>query len=457
MFLMFKFEIKNEYKKSRTGFFNTPHGKLETPNLAIVATHGHIKLLNKTDEKRANPDLTISNTFHLFVNKKVAEIKKAGGLHKWSGLKNPIMTDSGGFQVFSLGWGQRHGVGKILDRRGYPFQKPRSISPARKLPLDSRPRSLVRQLADSNHARSASETFFQRTSSPLNNVEILEEGVIFIFNGKKYELTPEKSMKIQRDLGADIIFAFDECTSPLHSYAYTKKAMVRTHRWAVRCLTEKLKNSCLRQGFGGQAKTKKKEQALFGIVQGGIYEDLRKKSSKFIGSLNFDGFGIGGCFGEKQMGKSIGWSLSGLPLDKPRHLLGIGKIKDIFIAVKQGIDLFDCVVPTREARHGVLYTKAGKLNIGKQIFERDKKMIEKNCGCWACRQGITRQEIYYHFKERHFISINQLNQYKSALFGKKLATIHNIYFFKRLFGEIREAVVNKKLEKLEKEYYNYLE
>jgi queuine tRNA-ribosyltransferase/7-cyano-7-deazaguanine tRNA-ribosyltransferase len=405
---MFEFEIKNIYKKARSGFFYTPHGKLETPNLAIVATHGKIKLLNKTDQLRANPDLIIANTFHLFVNGKVAEIKKASGLHKWSSFKKPIMTDSGGFQVLSLGLGRIHKTGKVA----------KNISIYR----NTRQRILA------------------------SNVQISEDGAVFNFNNKKYKITPETSIKIQQDLRADIIFAFDECTSPFNSYAYTKKAMERTHRWAVRCL--KTHNSKLIT------------QALFGIVQGGLFEDLRKKSSKFIGSLPFDGFGIGGSFGEEQMKQAVAWAVSYLPEEKPRHLLGIGKIKDIFIAVKQGIDLFDCPIPTREARHGVLYVKTGKLNIEKGIFTKDRKLIESGCGCWVCRQGITRQEIHHLFKEERLnsvkIRVNPFsNPYKSVSKAKRLATIHNIYFFKNLFEEIREAITDDKLEKLEKEYYNY--
>lgn len=390
---MFEFEIKNKNKNARTGFFNTPHGKLQTPNLAIVATHGKIKLLDGIDQKRANPDLTISNTFHLFVNKKVAEIKKAGGLHKWSGFKNPMMTDSGGFQILSLGLGRIHKIGKVA----------KNVVIYR----NTRKRMLI------------------------SNVKISENGAIFNFNGKKYKITPEISMGIQRDLGADIIFAFDECTSPFNSHAYTKEAVERTHRWAIRSLEAK------------NLKDKSHEQALFGIVQGGIFEDLRKKSSKFIGSLDFDGFGIGGSFGEEQMKQALIWALSSLPEEKPRHFLGIGKVKDIFISVKQGIDLFDCPIPTREARHGVLYTKKGKLNIEKGIFEKDKKLIEKSCGCWVCRRGIERNEIRDNFKN-------------DKILGQKLATLHNIYFFRNLFEEIRQAVANGKLEKLEKEYYNYL-
>ncbi len=337
----------------------TAHGRIETPNMAFVATHGSIKLLNKTDHKLANPDLMISNTFHLWVNKKVPEIKKAGGIHKWNGWNKPMMTDSGGFQVFSLGWGKVHGIGKI--------------------------RSTKHEIRNKFNPPNGGQ-------NSKNKTQITNEGVIFEYDGKKYKLTPEKSIKIQHNIGADIIFVFDECTSPYHNHRYNLEALKRTDRWAVECLDFH--------------KRKKSDQMLFGIVQGGIYKDLRKKSSKFIGSLDFDGFGIGGSFGEKQMKDVVGWALSGLPKEKPRHLLGIGKISDIFTAVEQGIDLFDCVIPTREARHGVIYTKAGRIN----IKSRDLK-------------------------------------------ARRLAIIHNIRFYKELFAKIREAIHKKKnLNSLKKDY-----
>ncbi len=391
---MIEFEIKNSRGKFRTGVLKTPHGKIETPNLAIVATNGGIKFFNKADHDKAKLELTISNTFHLFVNKKIPEIKKVGGLNKWSSLKNPTMTDSGGFQVFSLGWGGVHGMGKV--------GKAGSQSKEVRLP----------KLRNSQ-------------------VKILEKGVLFNYNGKKYKLTPEKSIKLQKDIGADIIFAFDECTSPLHDHAYNKKALERTHRWAKRCLMEFNKKRHVTSG----------EQALFGIVQGGIYKDLREESSRIIGSLPFDGFGIGGSFGEKQMKQVLNWALSGLPNEKPRHLLGIGKLNDIFIAVKKGIDLFDCVIPTREARHGRIYIPSGKLDIGKEIFIRDKKIIDKKCNCWVCKSKISRSGLRDFFKN-------------DKLKGQKLAMLHNIEFYKNLFAEIRESA--GKFEKLEKKYYNHL-
>lgn len=361
------FKVEKQYKKARAGVLKTKHGLIKTPNMAFVATHGKIKLLNKNDHKKAKPDLMISNTFHLWVTKKVPQIKKAGGLHKFFNHKIPVMTDSGGFQVFSLGWGRSHGIGK--------FQITNS-----KLQIKS------------------------KIPNTKNLVKITDDGAEFIYNNKKYKLTPEKSIRIQHDIGADIIFVFDECTSPYHNHAYNLMALKRTNDWAKKCLNVH-KNS---------------NQLIFGIVQGGVYEDLRKKSSKFIGSLDFDGFGIGGSFGEKQMGKVIGWALSGLPKEKPRHLLGIGKIKDIFTAVEQGIDLFDCVIPTREARHGIIYTKKGKINIKKfkplsKVYQQDKAKAQR------------------------------------------LAIIHNIKFYKNLFRQIRQAIASGKgLKALKKDYEVFL-
>jgi len=385
------FQIKNKLGKARTGAIKTAHGKILTPGFAFVATHGTIKSLDKKEHSLASPELTISNTFHLFVTGKVKEIKKAGGLHKKFGLKNPIMTDSGGFQIFSLGWGKVHKIGKVNSQ---------------KLPSTS------------------------DVEGRKNSVRIGRDGVVFSYDGKKYELDPKISIKIQEDLGADIIFAFDECTSPLHNYDYNKKSLRKTHRWAKECLEAKNKNG----------------QALYGIVQGGIFENLRKESSAVIGALPFDGFGLGGSFGEKQMGEVIDWSLSGLPEDKPRHLLGIGAIKDIFIGAENGIDTFDCVIPTREARHGALYSKNGRLDIQRGIFAEDNKAIERGCKCQACNSGVKRKEFRKIFLE---------NKPKA----RRLATLHNIYFYKTLLDKIRKAIDSGKLsnwEKLKKEYEKLL-
>ena len=378
------FVIKKRVKKARVGILTTPHGKIQTPNLAFVATHGNIRILDKKEERIAAPNLIIANTFHLWVNGKVAEIKKAGGIHKWNGLKIPTMTDSGGFQVFSLGWGKAHNVGKI--------------------------KSQISNIK----------------SDGKSQVKINNNSVVFSYDGKKFELNPEKSIKLQHDIGADIIFVFDECTSPLHDFAYNKKSLEKTHRWAKQSLSAHKKNleAELLSELGSSAS---KSQQLFGIVQGGVYEKLRKQSSKFIGSLDFDGFGIGGSFGEKQMGKVLEWALSGLPEEKPRHLLGIGRLKDIFIAVEKGIDLFDCAIPTREARHGILYTKNRKINYKKRPARR--------------RGGGTK--LYGIYK-------------KDKIKAMKLATIHNIKFYKELFKKIRLAISQGRgLKELKKEYKIY--
>lgn len=385
------FKVKAKSGEARTGVLQTEHGKILTPNMAVVATHGSIRFFDRTDHKRASPELLISNTFHLWVQKKVPEIKRAGGIHRWSKIKEPIMTDSGGFQVFSLGWGKVHSIGKI--------SKGEDVEPITK----------------------------QKSSLKISN-----DGVVFTYDGKEMELTPEKSMKIQKDIAADIIFSFDECTSPYHGRLYTQKSLKRTHDWAERSLKE-FRN-----------KNKNKGQQIFGIVQGGIYEDLRKKSSKFIGSLSFDGFGIGGSFGEREMGEAIDWALSGLPDEKPRHLLGVGRIKDILIAVERGMDLFDCVIPTREGRHGTVYTLEGKLDIRRGVFAEDKKKIDKGCDCYVCKKLATRKALCEFFKQ-------------SKEEAQKLAVIHNINFYKIFFKKLRLAIEKGKgLESIKKEYKNYI-
>jgi len=292
----------------------------------------------------------------------------------WSG---PITTDSGGFQVFSLGAGFETKVGKVLKEKD----------------KQSKNRSQEAKL-----------------------VKIDSDGVTFTshLDGSRHRFSPEKSIQIQEDLGADIIFVFDECTSPLADHVYTKQAMERTHVWAKRCIKAK----------------KRKDQALFGIVQGGPYEDLRKMSAEFIGGLPFDGFGIGGSFGQGEMRKTLKWVMPYLPDDKPRHLLGIGYLKDIKQAVKQGIDLFDCVYPTRLARHGSFLTSQEELNILKSSFKIDKKPIMKNCGCYTC-QNYNRAYLHHLFKAKEML-------------GPRLATFHNLWFMARFMEQIRQNIKDGK-------------
>ncbi len=366
----------------------TPHGVIKTPAYVIVATHGSVKALKPSDIKKTGTQVVIANTFHLWQealqSKKLKVTSNKGGntfLIKKLGTRLPTMTDSGGFQLFSFGAAREHNVGKVL-KRGF---KP------------------------------------QATSDKEYKVKITEKGVAFLRDGKWSMLTPELSMKIQQKIGADIIFALDECTSPLHSSIHNKKALERTNRWALRCL-----------------RTKKSRQLLFGIVQGGRFKNLRTASVKAIGVMPFDGFGIGGSFGEAQMSTSLKAVLPHLPDDKPRHLLGIGKVRDIFTAVENGVDLFDCVIPTREARHGRIYTATGTYDVRKGTYAHSTKPLEKGCGCFACSH-TAQGEIRAFFKTK-------------TPQGGRLATIHNVFFFNTLTARIRDAIQNGTFQKLKKKY-----
>ena len=363
------------------GILETEHGVVETPSLVPVATRAVVKTLTSEEVKATKSQILIANTFHLHLRPGEDIIKSQGGIHKFSKLPVPIMTDSGGFQVFSLGFGLEHRVGKVLKGRDE--------------------NNFNEEKAKGQQAKLA---------------EIDENGVSFIshLDGSIHRFTPEKSIRIQEDLGADIIFAFDECTSPLASYGYTKKAMIRTHRWAKRCLKAK----------------KRKDQLLFGVVQGGPFKDLRKESAKFISDLPLDGIGIGGSFGKDEMKKTLDWIRPYLPENKPRHLLGIGYLDDLKQAIKRGMDLFDCVYPTRLARHGTFLTNEREMNIFKAVYRLDKAPIVKNCACYTC-QNFSRAYLRHLFKA-------------GEILGSRLATFHNLWFMRQFIEEIKQAIKDNK-------------
>ncbi|MBI2626401.1 MAG: tRNA guanosine(34) transglycosylase Tgt [Candidatus Nealsonbacteria bacterium] len=381
--MKFGFKIIKKSKKSfaRAGILETPHGVIHTPAFVSVATQASIKSLAPEDLENLGAEVILSNTYHLYLRPGSAIVKKAGGLHKFMNWLGPTVTDSGGFQVFSLGWGQVHKIGKIGFFPGF-------------------------------------EEIEQYKGKSPKLVKITENGVEFSshLDGSKHFFTPEKSIKIQEDLGADIIFAFDECTSPLAGYDYTKKSLRRTHAWALRCLKAK----------------KRKDQALFGIIQGGDYKDLREDSAKFISSLPFEGIGIGGSLGKtrKNMFKILKWLHPFLPGQKPRHLLGIGNPDDLENCVKRGMDLFDCVWPTRLARRGTLLIKKGRLNIGNARYIKDFRVIEAGCFCYTC-QNFTRAYLSHLFRAKE-------------LLYHRLATIHNLYFTLNLMRKIRENILKGK-------------
>ena len=391
-----KFEITKQSKKSkaRLGVIHTKNGVLHTPAFFPVATLANLKTLDSADIANLGFEGVLCNTYHLMLRPGSKIIQKMGGLHKFMGFKGIIATDSGGFQVFSLGTGITHATSKI------PTNKPLHISCDRK------------------------------KCEGVSLTKIREEGVYFKshIDGSEQFLGPESSIQIQQELGADIIFAFDQPASPLDNFEKTQQAMERTHRWAVRSLAQsKILN----------LKSKILSQNLFGIVQGGKYEKLRKQSAKYIGSMDFDGFGIGGSFGEsygdskKNMQKVLGWVMPLLPKEKPRHLLGIGRLDDLDACIKQGIDLFDCVWPTRMARHGVAITSLGNINIGKTIFSQDKKPLDSKCLCPTC-QNYTKAYLCHLFKAQE-------------ISGMRLLTLHNLWFFKQFIDNIRKKIARGNL------------
>lgn len=398
-----KFEIQKELPGAlgRAGKLTVPHGVIETPAFVAVGTKATVKALTPHEIKETGAQVVLGNTYHLYLEPGEKVILQAGGLGKFMGWDGPTMTDSGGFQVFSLGANFEKGIGKIGNGEKVHSDVLKNIR------------------MDNNEG----------TRKTL--VRIDEDGVDFSSHrdGSRHRFTPEKSIEIQHAIGADIIFAFDECTSPEAPYAYQKEAMERTHRWALRSLTRH------------QQPTTNNQQVLFGIVQGGRFEDLRKESARTIGKMNFDGFGIGGSFDKSDMGAAVRWVNELLPKEKPRHLLGIGDPLDLFGAVENGCDLFDCVAPTRNARTGSLYTKHGRFNIENTKYKTDFTSIEKGCGCYTC-ENFTKSYLCHLFRAKEMLAAT-------------LASIHNVYFIVHLAENIRKAILEGRFAQTKDEFLRH--
>lgn len=381
---MIEFLILKKSKKSRAryGVIETEHGIIETPSLVPVATQAVVKTLTSEEVLATGSQVLICNTFHLHLKPGEKIVQKAGGLHQFMHWPKPLMTDSGGFQVFSLGFGKDFGVGKIV-----------KYFPGKDLEL------------------------IEQNTQP-KEIRITEEGVYFRspINGQELFFGPKESMEIQEALGADIIFAFDECTPPNAGYQYAKVSLQRTHRWAKICLT-----------------VKKSKQAIFGIIQGSHFKDLRIQSAQYIASLDFDGFGIGGDLGrtKEDLIKILQWTITYLPENKPRHLLGVGKLEDIENITKNGIDLFDCTVPTHYARRGIAFTEKEVLNLQKRKYLKDRKPIDQKCHCYVC-QNYRRNYLC------HLLRAKEITAFK-------LLTFHNLSFFNHYISQIREKIKNGKL------------
>jgi queuine tRNA-ribosyltransferase len=396
--------------RARAGILRTAHGDIETPAFMAVATQASVKALTPDDLERAGLQLLIANTYHLALRPGAEKIAELGGLHAFMNWQHPLMTDSGGFQVFSLGAAIRDGVGKIAD-----------IFPDEDTAEKQRRRGARGNVSS---ALLPPRTPARDSGTPLCQID--DDGVTFRshLDGALMRLDPERSMQIQHQLGADLVVAFDECTSPLDSYDYTRTALARTHRWAERCLEQ-------------HAKTQRDapRQSLFGIVQGGAYRDLREESARVIGGLPFDGLCIGGSLGKskKEMHAILDWTIPLLPDDKPRHLLGIGELQDIVAGVARGIDLFDCASPTRWARNGALIVSKEiaenpeqRINISNARFALDRAPIDPNCDCYTC-QNFSRAYVHHLHRARELIYY-------------RLATIHNLQMMTRLMRDIRDAI-----------------
>jgi queuine tRNA-ribosyltransferase len=414
----FSIQAKLKNNLGRAGIIETPHGKIETPAFIPVGTKATVKsLLPETIRDVIMAQAVLANTYHLYLQPGEKIVEKAGGLGKFMNWSGPTFTDSGGFQAFSLGaaWGK--GIGK--------FSGKSSGTKEPTLPLTSPNR--VERLRARGENVSVTEV-----TDDLPYAKVDDDGVVFksVIDGSTHHFTPEKSMEIQHALGADIIFAFDECAAPDTSYEYQKIAIVRTHEWAKRCLIAKVRPS---QGkVGPSSVPSSAPQALFGIVQGGRHEDLRRESARTIGAMDFDGFGIGGSFDKGDIGTAVKWVVEELPEEKPRHLLGIGEPEDLILGIENGIDTFDCVAPTRIARNGSAYSSEGRLNLTNAKFISDFGPLDNMCSCYVCK-NYTRAYIAHLCRAKEMLSAT-------------LLSIHNLFFIVSLAKRARRAIIEGKWE-----------
>ena len=423
----------------RAGVLETAHGEILTPAFVAVGTKATVKSLNPEQVRDAGTQVVLGNTYHLYLQPGDEIVREAGGIGKFMNWPGPTMTDSGGFQVFSLGVAYGKDISKVTK-----ITDPSLLIPER----------------------------FDDTDAP-RLAKIGQDGVSFKshLDGSIHYITPEKSIQIQHNLGTDIIFAFDECTSPAEDLKYQEEALERTHRWAERSLREhkKLLHPSVASDTSPSQGRKNADSSppakgecikgegvsIFGIVQGGREESLRKQSAKIISEINvdgkyFDGFGIGGSFAKEDMSSAVKWVNEILPEEKPRHLLGIGEPEDLFMGVENGVDLFDCVAPTRLGRNGTIYTKTGKIIIMNTKFRNDFGPLDEGCECFTCknpapygvegsRSGYTRAYIAHLFHGKEMLA-------------GTLASIHNLYFIVNLVKKIRQSILDDKFFEFKDEF-----
>lgn len=362
---------------ARTGIIHTPHGAIETPAFIPVGTKATVKAMTVEQLEAVGAQAALVNAYHLYLRPGHELLEKAGGVGKFMNWKKPTFSDSGGFQVLSLGSG---------------FKKTISMDAA----------------TSANAPKSTRHAFVD------------DDGVNFksILDGSIHRFTPEVSMQIQNGIGADICFAFDELTSLAEPYEYQIEALERTHRWAERSLAEfrRLQTD----------KSHKPYQALFGVLQGANYEDLRRQTAQKLGAMEFDGYGIGGAIEKQRLGEIVRWVTEELPAHKPKHLLGISEPDDIFAAIEQGVDTFDCVSPTRVARNGAFYTLDGRKNITKAVYREVFETLDPDCDCYTCK-NYTQSYLHHLIRSKERL-------------GATLLSIHNERFIINLVDTIRASI-----------------
>ncbi len=377
----------------RSGVITTPHGTIRTPAFIPVGTKATVKTVLPESMQELGAQAVLANAYHLYLQPGADIVEAAGGLGAFMNWPGPTFTDSGGFQVLSLGVG---------------FKKV--------LAMDVSGRTVDDVVAPGKDR--------------LAHVD--DDGVTFTshLDGSRHRFTAEVSMQVQHALGADIIFAFDECTTLMNSREYQQLAMRRTLEWADRCITEHRRLT--------EVNNDRPYQALFGVIQGAQYEDLRRQAAAEIASLPFDGFGIGGAIEKERMADIVRWVCEELPNDKPRHLLGIGEPADFFTAIAAGADTFDCVSPARVARNAALYTADGRFNVTASVNRRTFEPIEPDCTCYTC-QNYTRAYLHHAFKAKESIA-------------STLATIHNQHFIVTLVDRIRRSIELGEFDELRTEF-----
>jgi queuine tRNA-ribosyltransferase len=393
--------------RARAGVLRTPHGDIETPAFVAVGTKANVKGIEPAKYSALGIQTLIANTYHLYLSPGEDLVAKAGGLHKFMGFNGPIMTDSGGFQVFSLGEGFGGKISKFYAPEPQDPAKGRDEHDPNSLLQDLRTPALYDDELATSHGKLAI---------------VDDEGVTFTshLNGSLHRFTPERSVEIQHKLGADIFFAFDQCTAPTSPYEFQKEAADRTYRWAKRSL------AAHRQNVEANSR-----QAIYGIGQGGPFDDLRRQSAREIGEMGFDGFGLGGSFSRKYGEHSLQSALAmldELPGDMPVHGLGVGEPEDIVLGAAYGVDTFDCVTPTRNGRTGGIYTKRGKIQLPNAEYKDDFGSLDQGCECPVC-QNHSRAFVHHLFRSKEML-------------GPILASMHNLYFLTALTRCIRAAILD---------------